>query len=277
MAGDRVHCISIAGGRPSLTYGAACYGISNTELLRLRRTLSRTMKPTARGRSLDALHLIKGDPMDTQAHAPILAWSSECWRASCAAGGIGCRLTLADLSRAWDACVPDRPLTWRQVRGPMGALLLSLERLSWRATGPFAWKDDLGYSVQLTSMSPALIKMKVRGAHYRWLERGLARKLEMEDEDGVPVERCSLDHVRWLLRTNKLNPWQKGCLASLATGAYWTNSRLHQAGYDCAPECPFGCGAPDSVQHRLCCCPGTSATRAQLASKRLQTVIKGEV
>ena len=96
-----------------------------------------------------------------------------------------CRLSLAGISRAWGVCVCERPRTWRQVRGPLGALLLTLERLSWTAQGPFTWQDDRGSAVDLTSMSPALVRTKVRGTHYRLLERRLARRLAALDDDGT--------------------------------------------------------------------------------------------
>ena len=59
----------------------------------------------------------------------------------------------------------------------MGALLLTLDRLGWQALGPFSWADGVGYSVTVTSMSPALSKSKVKAALYRVMERSHARRL----------------------------------------------------------------------------------------------------
>ena len=87
-AGHKAHRLSLTGGRPSITYGASIAGYSDNELLKQRRLLSKLMKPSARGRSLEALHLLKGDPMEFLAHAPILAWCTECWAASCAANSL---------------------------------------------------------------------------------------------------------------------------------------------------------------------------------------------
>ena len=47
--------------------------------------------------------------------------------------------------------------------------------------GPALWKDDLGASVDLSMMSPALVGLRLKEGAQRFHERELARKL------GIPA------------------------------------------------------------------------------------------
>ena len=49
-------------GRPSVAYSDCCYGLSDAQLLQRRRTLAITLTPAARGRFLDTVCLLHGDP-----------------------------------------------------------------------------------------------------------------------------------------------------------------------------------------------------------------------
>ena len=73
----QVHKLSMTGGKPAILYGASCYGTNEAELLARRRALSKTMRPAASGRSLDALHLLHGDPAFDVAVAPIMACAAQ--------------------------------------------------------------------------------------------------------------------------------------------------------------------------------------------------------
>eukprot|EP00959_Pyramimonas_sp_CCMP1952_P247192 5166868-Pyramimonas_sp.AAC.1 len=65
----------VAGG----IFGTEVYGVSDRELLALRRMGMSTIKPRAQGRSLSVISLLEGDPPWRAAVAPIIRWSREIW------------------------------------------------------------------------------------------------------------------------------------------------------------------------------------------------------
>ena len=70
VPGKAAHKLTTTGLRPAGSYASEITGLSDAELLRARRLYARTLKPTARGRSLDVLLLICGDPAADDASAP---------------------------------------------------------------------------------------------------------------------------------------------------------------------------------------------------------------
>ena len=83
---------------PAATHAMEIFGASNSELLSLQRLAAATMTPSALGRPLTALRLIKGDPAEKAAIAPLLRWSREVWDS---ANSMPKAFSLAQLSRLW--------------------------------------------------------------------------------------------------------------------------------------------------------------------------------
>ena len=167
-AGRLAHKISLCGGRPSLQYGASCYGLSGGQLRDRRRALAQTLRPTAKGRSLDAVCLLHGDPMAAGAVAPASAWCAEVWNSLCTGHWPGtAAIPMPELRQAWETCAGGSIKSWRWARGPISATVMTLRRLGWSFTGPFDWIDHDGVPLQLTRLAPAMMLSK-----WRWHTRG---------------------------------------------------------------------------------------------------------
>ena len=63
---------------------------------------------------------------------------------------------------------------WNSTRGPMGALILSLERLKWVFDEPGVWTDDLGVKRILTEYGPKLFHKFLKESVKRNDEREVA-------------------------------------------------------------------------------------------------------
>ncbi len=128
----------------------------------------------------------------------------------------------------------------------------------------FTWQDDWGQEVQLTTTSPALLKVLLREAAQREAQRKVASNWAAEDEKFVERRVCT-DVLEGVLKSGRhLTPLEKGALASTAADALWTRDRAYRAGYDVENTCPL-CGAQgDTAHHRVWCCPATLAARSKL-------------
>ncbi len=81
VAGKRTPSIFVAGPLSAAVYGAAVNGLSDQEVLRIRRAAAHAFTPRARGRSLRRLLLIVGVPTWKAEVEVALQYSREIWRA----------------------------------------------------------------------------------------------------------------------------------------------------------------------------------------------------
>ena len=140
LGGNRAVLIAASGVLPAAIYGAAVSGMSDHELLQLRRISASAMTPAAKGRSLSALMLLRGDPTWTAAVAPLQQWVRAGWNAAQDKDLVGRGIDLEFMMEAWDRDAPKRltrlvnssgKRAWGKVKGPIDALELSLHRLGW--------------------------------------------------------------------------------------------------------------------------------------------------
>eukprot|EP00959_Pyramimonas_sp_CCMP1952_P134792 2820723-Pyramimonas_sp.AAC.1 len=59
--------------------------------------------------------------------------------------------------------------SWSRVRGPLGALWLSLHRIGWRLTSATTFESDIGTVLDLNQMAPRDVRDQVVQGVTRWL------------------------------------------------------------------------------------------------------------
>ena len=254
------HKLVKAGVLPTALYGASVTGLSDTQLLGLRRTCAAGTAPRAQGRSLDvALQLSGLDPTAAATGAPMLRWAQEVWNTT---GGLDTRaLHIKLLRTAWEKVQKEAPKRWRQVRGPIGAAIMSGRRLGWDMEHAFEWRTDAGVTVRLAQDSPALVKWHIEQSARRSIERRVASSC------GDPLlagRRADLSFTLRLLRsksTKAMCSEDKCTLRCAQANALWPRQRQYDAGYDVDPTCQMCGAAPDTVHHRCWCCEWEGATR----------------
>ncbi len=140
--GPRANRIFTAGVMPAAAHDAPIWGVSDAEVLKLRRLAAVAISPRAPGRSLTLTHLWHGLPTADVENAPAVQYTKMVWKAVTRREEAQMRGTsIADLRRAWESAqsgfgplaiealaargddgkIPP-PATarkiWRRVRGP---------------------------------------------------------------------------------------------------------------------------------------------------------------
>eukprot|EP00959_Pyramimonas_sp_CCMP1952_P132311 2766314-Pyramimonas_sp.AAC.1 len=122
---------------------------------------------------------------------------------------------------------------------------MSLYRLGWTMPNNFTTLvDDFGREISLTLSPPKLVKLFCKEAVFRSLERESGGKFRA----GF---RLCWDVPKRLLASKKIPGVQKGMIRALATNACWTAGDAADLGYPISSLCPLGCGAKDTLFHRL--------------------------
>ncbi len=132
-----------AGPVPGFAYGAEVLGLADEQAHRLHRSIGAHMGPKAAGRSLRAVLILADDPSWRSCYSPILQYARELWtRATCRFAGA---IRWGEFRHSWhDIFVRQPPTKWSQVRGPMSAMYLSLQRLHWTMLNPYTFVTDKG-------------------------------------------------------------------------------------------------------------------------------------
>ena len=268
-AGSRAKIIAAAGLVPQAGYGAEITGLDPSEWRKLRQSCAAGLGPRAGGRSLAACLLMEGDPSMLVAQQPVIRWAQEVWAAACgdtAARGI------PQLIGMWHGAQKRHPRSWRDVKGPIGAAALTLQRIGWSWPSPLEFADANGTRYLLTHFSPALIRRMLVQAEVQVLEKRLAARLARRgavgtDGRGWSAPRATAEAAARVIRSKRhpLEAKEAGCLQAVVADAVWTQSRLWDAGYQVAEECRL-CGKHrDSLWHRWWQCPATKHLREDVS------------
>lgn len=227
--------------------------------------------PFAQGTSFHAKMALHGDPAISVAAAPILAWVGEVAAATASSQGPG--MSIEELVEVWGEAQPvDDSTSWRTLKGPMRACVLSLERFGWTALGPLLFCDDLGRKHRLITSTPKMVLFWLRESSRRQWEQALAKKVGLQhgmatdgsfNNDGW--HQASMAVIRNFCgsKSNKLSAELKGTLRSVACGAVWTLTRAAAAGFETDGLCPR-CGLhPDTVHNRVWKCADKEVAEAR--------------
>ena len=112
---SRLGRLYMVGIRPAVSFGAPVNGLSDSELLKLRRTLVSPITPCHGGVSLSAKLALMGDPAWKQAVAPVVAWVSAVWIAITQPQWA--RISIVELRSIWLQAEPEDVQTWAKSRG----------------------------------------------------------------------------------------------------------------------------------------------------------------
>ena len=137
--------------------------------------------------------------------APILHWIKVAWRDGERLEG---ETTLDDLGKAWKEAGEDRrnlftkggKRRWTQVRGPIGALALSLDRLGWHTNDGLHFTDDKGETRAIDSFSPACWAILLKQSGQRSHEWDLGTRTGYPDLRG---KRVCIDIVKRVSRASR--------------------------------------------------------------------------
>ncbi len=204
----------------------------------------------------------------------VLEYSRQLWQASLLGGrpSNDGTLTLPEIANIWNAVNTEGIISrdgtkrnWPAVRGPIGAMRLSLHRIDWDMVDPFTMRDHDGEKIVLTTTSPALLAIMLRQAVTRALQKKVAAKLA-ETDPTLVGRRVAADHVIAQLKSDRrLTALDRACYASVVCGAVMTHAKAAELGYLVDDRCPL-CGAPrDTIVHRIYKCQHPTVVEAREA------------
>ncbi len=276
IAGRRTPAIFVAGPLPAAVYGAAVNGLSDVEVMKVRRAAAHAYTPRAKGRSLRRLFLMMGVPTWKAEVEPFLQYHKEVWRATLLGHRepVDGQMTLTQIAKLWRAVGTERIFRdegrrrdWNASRGPISAMHLALHRVSWRMSGPYGVVNDFGDEITLTKTAPKLMEQLLRAAVRRELQRDVGRTMA-EDNPEFAGRRAAAEHIDAQLRTDRgLGARGRAAYLSVACNAIMTYDRAQKMGYEVVNLCPKCRRAPDTVFHRIwkCQCEDVVAARRAVA------------
>ena len=277
ILGSRVtRHICNAGVIPAAAFGSEVNGLSDRELLIIQQVQGAATAPATSGRSLTASLLATGDDSWRASAAPMRRWQKEAWRAE--NQDSRAKFTKDELTQAWQSTIKqqhewywdDGTARWSQTRGPIGAAILSMERIGWHFLSPVKWVDDMKIVRDLDAMGPKLFDIIVKESTQRTAERSVAKKSGFKCLEG---KRACFDVIRnFITAPNRTSKRDKDVVHATACNAIWSKTRLKEAGYDVeCTKCEL-CGvSEDTAFHRIwqCQAPTAVAARTRAAAKGL--------
>ena len=132
--------------------------------------------------SITAKCLVYGDSTALLALAPAAQWQRQLWVAQIpgmaqARAGI----SLATLREWWWEARPGVRQNWAACRGPINAMILSLQRIQWIMEDPFCVTTDQDDKLWLPGMAPKLFEELLKEGSRRQMERDMAKKIAEEE------------------------------------------------------------------------------------------------
>ncbi len=273
VLGSKASKIFVAGPLPYATYGAAVNGLSDQEVVKLRRAMATAWSPRARGRSLRMVTLLNKVPTHSAENSAAHQYCREVWRAAALGSSLPARgeLTLVELAKAWRSVDASKYIDdnsgkrrWGAARGPIANLFMTLHRIGWSMSGPFTMVTDRGDEVVLTAYSPALVKQLMHDATMRVLERQIGASLHRGGCEDFKDRRACLDQVRSRLAGDrKMTPLEKAAYRSVLCDAVLTRSKAVERGYLIDDICPMCGQRGDSIFHRVWECSHAAVAEAR--------------
>ena len=167
-------------------YGSEVAGLDAQQLKRGRANYLDLVGATVRSAKTSLTLAAMGDPLWRHALGPALTWSSIVWRATTSTD-FKQVITVPELGRLAGPIMVKAPRTWGEVRGPLGAAVLSLRRIGWVFDNCLTLITDKGVKLPLTSTSPALVAYHAQVAWKRVLARDAARTLGFSGAQADPT------------------------------------------------------------------------------------------
>jgi len=201
--------------------------------------------------------------------APAMMWCRLVWTALTRPHDT--LLPIREMVALWNTSAPGAADSWQRSTGPVNRVLLSLQRIGWKAESALLWRDEHSNEVHLGKVSPKLMAMKLKSATSRQHEVNAGSWMCLE-------HRATVEQIRTMLRSSKYSAWEKYIFKVAPCGAIWCRDVLRARGYECTTCCPLCGEAEDSLFHRAWQCQHHSAVdaRNQVCPRWLQQWARSE-
>ena len=254
-AGASLGRVAHSGLSPACAYGFKVTGMPDGELQRVRRLVRAATALKVHGKSLTLALMLDSNPQLDPAFAanrgPVQQWASIVWSKAA---------PIRELQVAFDQALRVAgQAPWKQVRGPAGATVATLQRLGWKAKNAVLWETHTGQALDLRKTCPVTVSALVDQGTVAWQWKQVAKSEGLQDlaDGGV------LGPIRALLRPSG-SGWtlaHAAALKSTVVNGQWPQQRLAEAGYVTDGTCQLCLAAAGTLRHRHWECDGTAALR----------------
>ncbi len=264
-AGARTAHLARTGINPALLYGVKVGGVSNSELMRMRRMVRSSFQLATAGRSLTLDLVLEGrgtDPAEKAICDPIVSWCVALWD-SWLPRGVLLRTLGEAISR-----VQDHKSPWSVVRGPASALVATLSTIGWKCNNAFQWLTHRGV-INVVETPPRAVQQLAKEAVERWqwlqVQRSEPALVDIGPTAVIePLVKLLHGKMAWAGWT----ALRRGNLKSVVVRGQWPQCRLFEVGLADTDACQL-CGATGTMWHRLYDCPALHMHRQQYGHDRL--------
>ncbi|CAK0790677.1 unnamed protein product, partial [Prorocentrum cordatum] len=187
-------------------------------------------------------------------------YAEEWWRASDVRQRNGRVLSLPELRGAYEAAAASFDGKLGEA-GPVGAMLRSLHWAGWTSPSATSFRSPSAGVISVLETSPRqlgrIFKLDVLAQIELRADEAIRHRFNLgADFDGIWWEG-----VQAALKGSYCSALERHVIVSLLGGTYLTGERARDLGYLVDGMCAT-CGVPDTVAHRVGCCPRFAAGRA---------------
>ena len=273
----RVSKIWTAGIMPSMVYGSHNWSVSKSVLKWTRaKASSLTLGGGKHGHQSTAFLLApERDPANRFLLDTVVRYASEIWMATDSQLVTPKTLRAGYLHRHMGKVLRNWNKGSTQVRGPLSAMLKSLQQLGWKMLNPFVLRDDKGQELHLAVGPPCVLRRHLQAAlqrqHQSELEWKVITKSQVTDAEFEGLRRGGLSTwiTKQFVNTDKHEFQSRRCIAQVATGKYVLAKHMQRYQLDVPGCCPLCSSADDSVYHRVFECPALLEQRRKALSEAM--------
>eukprot|EP00959_Pyramimonas_sp_CCMP1952_P043786 915064-Pyramimonas_sp.AAC.1 len=232
-----------SGGLASVGYTAKVQGMSDTQLQKVRSLSGHAQFGSARGRSrtMEFLlsHCPRSDPTFIADEYPLAYWMKAKWEQWVRPKAMALAFMHAQ----------NHTKTWQSVKGPAGAVLMTLRRMGWRAESWKVWFTERGSRVDLDDIGVGTLRKLVNVSTKRRLLAGVPGSRGMEGLVGPPILEPALKEISDLRKKGDFKG--AGLLRTWLAGGFFNQVRLHDVQATESPLCAI-CGVEEGTDLHRC-------------------------
>ncbi|CAK0842595.1 unnamed protein product [Prorocentrum cordatum] len=217
------------GLKRSALHGCKCLGMPDHQRRQLRREAGRLLPGCRGARSLTLqLAVAQEEPTYEVTEAPIVRWARAVWQtaqAQKAAGDDGDSIAhMLQQARRRQQQEVGMKSAWARVRGPAGAVILSMRRASWTWPAWHKFVTKEGYELNMIEACPMDVAAMLRKDAQSKLLEDWAKAEEYQSLSPAPLLAPAVAQ----LRARECPKHAKNAAKKVFLGGAWTMARLSQ-------------------------------------------------
>ena len=245
---------------PASAWGGEVTGFSDTELAELRVRAKKLFGHPHISSDVFEAAVPARSPLGKATVLCVERYAEEWWRASDVRQANGKVLSMKELRAAYEAARASFEGGLGEA-GPVGAMLRSLCWAGWRSTNATSFESPSAGAISILETSPKQVARLYQRDVLACIERRADESIRRREGLGDDFEGLWWEAVQACLSGSFFTALERHVVVSLLGGTYMTGERAQAWGYLVSGQCGV-CAVPDTVRHRVTCCPRFEAGRS---------------